>query len=745
MPASGAVLSAADARAVDRATPKPPRQLLLELDDQTLEERSAILTAQGFYIAGVAARSLGDPAANAYLPRAAAQLTLVRSPPAWLVAAIAGEDAEERLAAGDAAGAASRLQNALSQVRLVAPGTRAEAHLLMSLERAQARLGETAAALESGRAAVRIFARQLEAPGLPADLAAGHLGLLLARWNEAHDPAVGSEFFETLALTWDGAAARSAAQLAARLALGGAGPQARAYQDAERAWRAAVASRERLSLSPAPAADIARADALVADTAKAYGEAEDALRAAAPAYLELINPSLAAGDLQAALPDKEGYLRLAVAVDGGFGALVTSAGVTPFAIPAKGAEIDALAGRLRRTTAFHGRRLPAYDLEAAGRLYGAVIAPVGDQMAGIERLQVDVSGALASVPFAALVASGPNGEAAAKASEGDYSGVDWLSRHLAVATALGPASFIRFRKALTQRPAGPASLVAFGDFRPDPTLAAARLAQSRGLSPACQTQVARVLGSLGALPDTADEASGVAKAFGGDARLRLGPEFTDADFETSGAVSAADVILLATHGVLGLSSCFPEPSLLTSLGPTGEGLIEASRLLDRRLEARLVILSACDTAGGSLAEGGDALSGLARGFLYAGAADVMATQWKIDSASSASEVKAFLAAAGKPGTTFSQALASAQRSLYQSPETGHPFYWAAFILVGDGDASLEPPTPRKRSRKRRSRTDNALDMWAGDGRAQAEAAVRAAVGGSAGRFTSPAPFGVGSG
>jgi CHAT domain-containing protein len=687
--AGGAAISAADARRVDRATPKAPRQLLVEFDDQSVEERSAVLSAQGWYIAGVAARSVGDGAAAGYLAKAAGELTAVRAPPAWLTAAIAGEDARERLAAGDAAGAASRLGAALAEVRLIAPGTRAEAHLLLDLERTQAALGGSDAALASGRSAMAIFARQLEAPGLPAELAAGHLGLLLAKWNGGHDGATADEFFEALALTWDGAAARSAAQLAARLALGGAGKEARSYQDAERAWRAAVAARERLSLSPAPAGEIARADALVAATDTAYHEAEDALRAAAPAYLELINPSLAAADLKGALADKEGYLRLAVAADGGFGALVTREGVTPFAIAAKEGEIDALAARLRRTTAFHGRRLPAYDLDAAAALDGEVIAPAAPAMAGLERVQVDVSGVLASVPFAALVVSPPSAAAAGKAAEGDYTGIDWLSRHVGLATALGPASFVRFRKALAARAAPAASLVAFGDFRPDPALAAARLAQARGLTSACQVQVARVLGSLPALPDTAGEASGVAKAFGGAAHLGLGPEFTDAAFETSDDVSSAEVILLATHGVLGLSPCFPEPALLTSVGASGEGLIEASRLLDRRLDARLVILSACDTAGGSLAEGGDALSGLARGFLYAGAADVMATQWKIDSAASAGEVTAFLAAADKPGASFAGALASAQKSLYDSPETAHPFYWAAFILVGDGAARLE--------------------------------------------------------
>jgi CHAT domain-containing protein len=107
----------------------------------------------------------------------------------------------------------------------------------------------------------------------------------------------------------------------------------------------------------------------------------------------------------------------------------------------------------------------------------------------------------------------------------------------------------------------------------------------------------------------------------------------------------------------------------------------------------LVILSACDTAGGSLSDGGEALSGLARGFLYAGAAGVLATEWKVDSATSAAEVSALLGAAAKPGQTLDLSLAAAQRSIYESPETGHPFYWAAFILVGNGEVSIGGPGP----------------------------------------------------
>ncbi len=700
---AGVAISATDSRAVDQATPQARRSILLQMDQATDEERSAILSAQGFFIAAVASRALGEPAAaGGYLTQASGELLRVASPPAWLSGDIAEEEASARLAAGDFAGAAARAQAGLIQVRLVAPQTRSEAHLLLILARAQAGLGQTDAALESGRSAIQIFSHQIEQPGLPADLASGQLSLLLAQWSRSPSPALAGEYFETLALTWDGAAARSAAQLAARLALRGAGNQARTYQDAERAYRAAVAERQRLALDAStPAERIGQADALVADTAKSFSAAEDDLRASAPGYLELLNPGVATADLQAALPDKEGYLRIVIAAQGGFGALVTKAGVHPYAIGLTASQVGDLADKVRRTTTFHGRRLPAYDLEAAGKLYDGLIGPIAGDVAGLERLQVDVSGALASVPFAALVETQPQGDAARKIAEDqDYSQVAWFARRVAITNALGPASFVRFRKSAAAQPPV-RSLAAFGDFHPEPVQAAARIATAYDLSAGCEQQVAHTLATLGPLPDTADEARQVVRTFGGNTRLRLGAEFTDADFLHSPEVAQADVILIATHGVLDVSSCFPEPSLLTSLGPTGDGLIEASRILDRKLDAQLVILSACDTAGGGgqtdvtrsgLADGGDALSGLVRGFLYAGVSDVLATEWKVDSATSASEVTSFLSAAGKPGATLAQSLSTAQSALYNSAETGHPFYWAAFILVGDGDAVLPPPS-----------------------------------------------------
>ncbi|HEY2706833.1 MAG TPA: CHAT domain-containing protein [Caulobacteraceae bacterium] len=677
------------------------RGLLIQLTDARPADRAAILSAQGFYIAGVAAQGLGQPAAAAnYLDSASAWLDDAAAPPAWLVGDVADERADVALARGDFAGAASIASSGIVTIKTVAPGSRSEAHLWLALEAARAGQGQMDDALVAGRGAIGIFSKQTESPGLPPDVAAPHLALLEQAWRKSGDAKLGDEYFEDLALVWDGAAARTTAQLAARLVLRSAGDEARIYQDAERSYRATYARREQLAADPnTPKDQVTLADAAAQTAAAGLAKAEADLREKAPTYLELLNPGVATADLQSVLGDHEAYLRIAMASDGGYGALVDKAGVHPFRISATAEQVDALADRIRRSTHLKGRLLPDYDIDAAQTLYAALLGPVQAQLAGVQDLDIDVSGSLASVPFTALVATSPTQAQVDKIkSDQDYSGVDWLARHMSVANALGPASFVRLRKA-PPSPSVQLKAAVYGDYQPNPGLVAQRLAEARGLTDACRASVEHVLTTLGPLPDTAGEAKGVAASFSA-AHLALGARFTDTSFMQDPATGDADVIMLATHGVLGLSPCFPEPALLTSVGDGGSGLIEASRLLDRQLRASLVVLSACDTAAGGkldeantgLADGGDALSGLARAFIYAGARNVLATEWKVDSAASQAEVTKLLAGVNQPGESVRGALTKAESSLYDQAETGHPFYWAAFVLVGDGGGVLRQAT-----------------------------------------------------
>jgi tetratricopeptide (TPR) repeat protein len=101
----------------------------------------------------------------------------------------------------------------------------------------------------------------------------------------------------------------------------------------------------------------------------------------------------------------------------------------------------------------------------------------------------------------------------------------------------------------------------------------------------------------------------------------------------------------------------------------------------------LVVLSACET-GRSVVGGIDEVIGLGRGFLYAGAASLLPTLWKVDDASSAELMQVFYQALLQ-GQTKAAALSHAQRTFLAQarasnrPYRVHPYFWAAFHLIGD--------------------------------------------------------------
>lgn len=690
-------IGAADARRIEAmAAPGRRRAVAPVLTGMTDQDRAAILSAQADYLAASALTELGQPGADKALNSARDRLATSAVQPSWLVALIYEERSRQQAASGNFAGARGEAQAGLQIIRRDSPGTRAEGHLLMALADAKRASGDREGALNDGRAAVVLFARHREAPGMPADVAASHLNALYEKWAASHASADANEYFSTLALVWDGAAARSAAQLAARLAAGEGGQAVRDYQDAERAYRAALARRQRLSVSvETPPEKITAADSEATAASIKLADAENAVRAASPRYLELLSPAVTAQELSGSLAEGEGYLRLVTSNQGGFAALVTKDGVTPYRFDLTTAQAEEAASKLRKS-AMLGRNgaLPDFDLEDAQGLYDKLIRAAGPAIDTLPNLQIDAGGPLASIPYPSLITRAPDQASLDRIkSDQDYSGVGWFARDHNLAISLGPAAFVRTRAAGVQA-SGPA--YAFGNFTPDPAGMARRLAAERGLSDRCRAELQAALARLPALPDTAGEAQASAAVFGPAAQVRLAGQFTDQSVLKDPAVARAGVLVLATHGVLSLSSCLAEPALIASLGPDGDGLIEASDVVDAGVHARLVVMSACDTAGGGgsdisrsgFADGGEALSGLARAFIYAGANSVLATHWKVDSASSSLQTQALLTSAVRSNTPLSAALGQAQKALYDSAETAHPFYWSGFVLIGDGSVRL---------------------------------------------------------
>jgi CHAT domain-containing protein len=147
---------------------------------------------------------------------------------------------------------------------------------------------------------------------------------------------------------------------------------------------------------------------------------------------------------------------------------------------------------------------------------------------------------------------------------------------------------------------------------------------------------------------------------------------------------------------------------VTSFADGSDGLLTFREIFDLKLDADVVILSACDTAGSAsigasreagVATGGNyALDGLVRAFVGAGARSVVASHWPVPESFDATKrlISGLLGA--KPGQPLAMALGEAQRGLMDDARTSHPVYWAAFIILGDGAKPLVPLRQAEASR-----------------------------------------------
>lgn len=139
------------------------------------------------------------------------------------------------------------------------------------------------------------------------------------------------------------------------------------------------------------------------------------------------------------------------------------------------------------------------------------------------------------------------------------------------------------------------------------------------------------------LPETADELCAVAKDLKVDARdIRLGTAATEREVKrlsASGELARYRMIHFATHGVLaGELDRDREPGLILTPPKTAneedDGYLSASEIASLKLDADWVVLSACNTAAGA-ADSAEALSGLGRAFIYAGARALLVSRWAI--------------------------------------------------------------------------------------------------------------------
>jgi CHAT domain-containing protein len=184
---------------------------------------------------------------------------------------------------------------------------------------------------------------------------------------------------------------------------------------------------------------------------------------------------------------------------------------------------------------------------------------------------------------------------------------------------------------------------------------------------------------------TRDEAQAILSITPQNARLGA------LDFRASRATGTSDelsqyrIVHFATHGLL--NSEHPKLSglvlsLVDEQGRPQDGFLQLHEIFNLRLPAELVVLSACQTGLGKEIKG-EGLVGLTRGFMYAGAARVAASLWKVDDAATAELMKRFYRGMLRDKMRPAAALRAAQIEMWTRPQWRSPYYWGAFVLQGE--------------------------------------------------------------
>ena len=394
--------------------------------------------------------------------------------------------------------------------------------------------------------------------------------------------------------------------------------------------------------------------------------------------------------------------------DGAYAIWVTPASARAWRIAGTPSDIDAEVDALRETISVveDGQTITyPFDVDRAHALFRRLLDPATDELRSVRHLVFEPDGGMLRLPPNLLVAeeSGLAAYRARAARPGDdgfdFTGIGWLGRDRDISTAVSAASFRDIRRIAPSRAAH--EYLGYGENAPADAFLAPPSGPRAALSgcawsPAVWNQ-----------PVSADElrTAGSALAHGvpGEADVVTGAAFTDDAIKARADLAQYRILHFATHGLVAAprADCPAQPALLTSFGGAGsDGLLTFGEIFDLRIDADLVILSACDTAAqaglaatraAGITSGGDfALDGLVRAFVGAGGRSVVASHWPVPDDYDATRrlISGLFGAA--PGEPTATALRRAQRTLMDDPATSHPYYWSGFAIVGDGARPVIP-------------------------------------------------------
>lgn len=435
--------------------------------------------------------------------------------------------------------------------------------------------------------------------------------------------------------------------------------------------------KRRLALLEA-GADLREADERLGALLEQYRKVESGLRVSSPRYAALTQPEpLSVSRIQSDVLDGRALLlEYALGEERSFLWAVAPDRIRSFELPPRAAIEDA-ARRYYEALSVHpetsaGKAAQAGLKAVADELSRMLLRPVEGMLSG-QPLLVVSDGALQYIPLGSLPAP--------SSLEQDER-VPLIAGHEVVSLPSASALAV-LRREHAEQPAPSKILAVLADpvFQRSDRRAAAPPRAKRGARGTGVTDPHK----LQRLHWSRVEARAIAELVpAGERFMALGYEATRAT-ATSGKLAHYRMVHFATHGLI--DSRHPElSSLVLSLvdekGQPQNGFLRLHDIYNLELNADLVVLSACQTALGQEIRG-EGLLGLTRGFMYAGAARVLASLWSVDDRATSELMKRFYRHMISDRMSPAEALRRAQVEMSRSANWKSPAYWAAFSLQGE--------------------------------------------------------------
>jgi CHAT domain-containing protein len=429
-----------------------------------------------------------------------------------------------------------------------------------------------------------------------------------------------------------------------------------------------------------------------------YEKVQTLIRSQSPRYASLMQPRPPSlEEIQAELRgDNTVLLEYAMGPDKSYVWAVTSESFSGYELPGR-ARIEELTREVYRlltarsandsaTAEARAESHETYRSKAA-ELSQILFGQVAQQLSG-KRLLIVADGALQYLPFEALPGpeTPPDSRAGPAAAKDDMP----LAMKHEVVYLPSAATLIALRREAARPQTASKSVFVLADPVFDKGDARVKMAVARSDAAEGSTGPSLTIKSVSGpnfsrLPSTRREAEVIVSLLPEDTRGVATDFAANRELALSAELGRYRIVHIATHSIV--NSSHPELSgivlsMVNEQGQPEDGFLQLHDIYSLKLDAELVVLSACNTGLGKDVRG-EGLVGLTRGFMYAGASGVVASLWKVDDAATAELMTHFYKAMFEDDMPPAAALRSAKEAMWRQKHWRSPYYWSAFVLQGE--------------------------------------------------------------